>query len=75
MTLKKFVVRRTVQLFDVQEFIVDRAADEYDAQQQALALIGASSPGKSAVVKGVVQSICEVVDAGESADWCIRLSV
>lgn len=74
MTEKKFVVRRTVQLLDIQEFTIDRAVDECDAQRQALALIRAFSAGKPERVDGARQTICEIVDAGESADWRIQPS-
>ena len=75
MTYKKsFIVRRTVTLFDVQEFKVDCAVDECDAREQAEALIAASSSSKPGRIEGVHQTICEIADAGESASWDIALA-
>lgn len=74
MTRAKFIVRRTVQLLDIQEFTIDRAVDECDAQRQALALIASYSARTLKPVDGVRQTICEIVDAGECEDWHIQRS-
>ena len=72
MTNKSYVVERCVRLWDVQRFVVEHALDECDAQRQAELLIAASSIQIDGVILGVRQIACEIVDAGESADWQIK---
>lgn len=72
MKKQSYVVRRVVHLRDVQEFEVRHAVDASDAQEQARALIAASSIDKPGIIEGIRQTTCEIVDAGESAEWNVR---
>lgn len=72
MTNKSYVVERCIRLWDVQQFVVEHALDERDAQRQAELLIAASPSQVDGVIAGVRQIACEIVDAGESADWQIK---
>ena len=66
---KQFLIRRTVVLHDVQEFVVRGVADECQAQDAAEAHIASYSKSSPARVENVEQRRCEIVDVGMNATW------
>jgi hypothetical protein len=66
---KTFVIRRTVVLHDIQEFVVRNVRDEFEAQNYAEAMIASISSETNSAPTNVAQIRCEIVDPGECSFW------